>query len=225
MESISREIWNLPASFPKAGLHALLDEVGLNIPSVCEDYCGAAVRSWTLFINDEGALGVTARTSLQRASAKFRHLPIEMNGEISVGKMIDPEGVLTPIMSLLSLFHGDVGGTIYAYGHVLGMESLSVPPSSCIIWRRSLCGRLGRRAGDDGGCPPRRFPLGGKVGGAATCTLARVSACADELRLMGAERAEVSTLVGRVGRGRGSLSRKVSRACGPPAIERMWSGP
>jgi hypothetical protein len=36
-ESISKEIWNLPASFPKAGLHALLDEVGLNIPSVWED--------------------------------------------------------------------------------------------------------------------------------------------------------------------------------------------
>jgi hypothetical protein len=34
LESISREIWNLPASFPKAGLHVLLDEVGLNIPSV-----------------------------------------------------------------------------------------------------------------------------------------------------------------------------------------------
>jgi len=34
LESISREIWGLPASFPKAVLHALLDEVGLNIPSV-----------------------------------------------------------------------------------------------------------------------------------------------------------------------------------------------
>jgi hypothetical protein len=32
-------------------------------------------------------------------------------GEISVGKMIVPEGVRTPIMSLPSLFHGDVGGT------------------------------------------------------------------------------------------------------------------
>ena len=35
--------------------------------------------------------------------------------------------------------------------------------------------------------------------GAAACSLARVGACADELRLMGVERAEVSTLVGRVG--------------------------
>ncbi len=68
LESISREIWNLPASFPKAGLHALLDEVGLNTPSVWEDYCEFAVRSWTQILNDEGALGVTARASLKRAS-------------------------------------------------------------------------------------------------------------------------------------------------------------
>jgi len=45
IEKISREIWNLPASFPKAGLHALLDEMGLNTPSVWEDYCWAAIRS------------------------------------------------------------------------------------------------------------------------------------------------------------------------------------
>ncbi len=32
VETISREIWKLPASFPKAGLHALITEVGLNIP-------------------------------------------------------------------------------------------------------------------------------------------------------------------------------------------------
>jgi hypothetical protein len=64
LESISREIWNLLASFPKAGLHALLDEVGLNIPSVWEDYCGVVVRSWTQILNDEGALGVTARALL-----------------------------------------------------------------------------------------------------------------------------------------------------------------
>ena len=61
LESISREIWNLPASFPKASLHALLDEVGLNIPSVWEDYYGATIRSWTQILNDEGALCVTAR--------------------------------------------------------------------------------------------------------------------------------------------------------------------
>ncbi len=50
-------------------------------------------------------------------------------------------------MYLLTLFHGDVGGTMDAYGLDLGMESLSGSPSSSIIWRRSLCGRLGGRVG------------------------------------------------------------------------------
>ena len=44
LERISKEIWNLPASFPKVGLHSLLEEAGLNIPSVWEDYCGTAIR-------------------------------------------------------------------------------------------------------------------------------------------------------------------------------------
>jgi hypothetical protein len=79
IESISREIRNLPISFPRAGLHALPDEVGLNIPSVWEDYCGAAVRSWTQILNDEGALGVTSRASLQIESTKFRHWPLELD--------------------------------------------------------------------------------------------------------------------------------------------------
>ena len=37
LESISRDNRKLPASFPKAGLHALLEEVGLSIPLVWED--------------------------------------------------------------------------------------------------------------------------------------------------------------------------------------------
>ena len=65
LERISREIWNLPASFPKARLHALLDKVGLNIPSVWEHYCGAAIRSWIQILNDEYALGTIARASMQ----------------------------------------------------------------------------------------------------------------------------------------------------------------
>ena len=61
--------------------------------------------------------------------------------------------------------------------------------------------------------------------GASALNLARVGACADEIRLMGVERDELPTNVGRSGGGRDSLSRKMSRACGPPAMERMWSGP
>jgi hypothetical protein len=58
-------------------------------------------------------------------------------------------------------------------------------------------------------------PLGGEVGGVTACSLVRVGACADELRLMGEERAEVFNLVGRMGGGVGSLSRKASRSgCG-----------
>ena len=73
LEKVSMQIWNLLASFLRTGLHALLDEVALTIPSVWEDYCGATVRSWTHILNDEGALGTTTRASLQRASTLFRH--------------------------------------------------------------------------------------------------------------------------------------------------------
>ena len=64
LEIISRNTWNLPPTFPKAGLHALLEDIGINIPSVWDGYCGAAIRSWTQILNDEGALGTAARASL-----------------------------------------------------------------------------------------------------------------------------------------------------------------
>jgi hypothetical protein len=86
LEKISRQIWNLPASFPRAGLHTLLDEVGLNIPSVWEDYCGTTIRSWTQILNDEGALGTTTRASLQRASTMFRHRPLELAFQTHKGR-------------------------------------------------------------------------------------------------------------------------------------------
>ena len=75
------------------------------------------------------------------------------------------------------------------------------------------------------GYQPFRFPLGREVGGAAALWLARVGTCADELRLMEIERDEVPTGVGRAGADKGFLSRKSSRTCGPPAMERMWRGP
>ena len=78
IEGISIQIWNLPITFPKASLHALLEDLGLNIPSIWEDYCGAAIRSWTQLFNDGGALGTTARASLQTTAAKFRHCPLEL---------------------------------------------------------------------------------------------------------------------------------------------------
>ena len=57
LEGTSRKIWHLPNTFPRAGLHAPVEELGLNIPTVWEDYCGSAIRSWTQILNDEGASG------------------------------------------------------------------------------------------------------------------------------------------------------------------------
>ncbi len=62
LEGAARKIWQLPTNFPKAGLHAPAEELGLNIPTVWEDYCGSAIRSWTQILNDEGA---TARASMR----------------------------------------------------------------------------------------------------------------------------------------------------------------
>ncbi len=76
MEGISKQIWKLSLTFPMTGLHALLEDFGFNIPSIWEDYSGEAIRSWTQILNDEGALGTTARASLNMASAKFRYWPV-----------------------------------------------------------------------------------------------------------------------------------------------------
>ena len=53
LEGISKQIWKLPPAFPRAGLHALLEDLGLTIPSIWEEYCGAATHSWTQIANDE----------------------------------------------------------------------------------------------------------------------------------------------------------------------------
>ena len=47
-----RKIWKLPRGFPRAGLHAPHDELGLNLPTIWEDYCSAATNSWTSILND-----------------------------------------------------------------------------------------------------------------------------------------------------------------------------
>jgi hypothetical protein len=44
LENLSRRIWNLSASLPRARLHALLENLGIIIPMVWEDYFGAAIR-------------------------------------------------------------------------------------------------------------------------------------------------------------------------------------
>ncbi len=74
----SRKIWHLPNTFPRVGLHAPPEEIGLNIPTFWEDYFGSAIRSWTHILNEEGALGVTARASYTQAAKKFKHWPLEL---------------------------------------------------------------------------------------------------------------------------------------------------
>ncbi len=59
-------------------LCSTVEDLGLNIPSVWEDYCGAAIRPWTQILNDEGALGNAARASLQQATTRFRHWLFEL---------------------------------------------------------------------------------------------------------------------------------------------------
>ncbi len=76
IKKISLKIWNLSTSFPMTGLHALPDDLGLNVPSVCEDYCGAPIRACTHILNDEGGLGTTARASLLWAANMFYHWPL-----------------------------------------------------------------------------------------------------------------------------------------------------
>ena len=71
IEATCRKIWRLPKGFPRAGLHAPHDEIGLNLPTIWEDYCAAATNSWTNILNDQGALGATARASLAQAANKF----------------------------------------------------------------------------------------------------------------------------------------------------------
>jgi hypothetical protein len=72
-EGTSRKIWHLPNTFPRAGLHAPPEELGLNTPTFWEDYCGSAIRSWTQILNDDGALGVAAMASYAHAAQKFKH--------------------------------------------------------------------------------------------------------------------------------------------------------
>jgi hypothetical protein len=73
LEGTSRKNWHLPNTFPRAGLHAPSEELGLNIHTVWEDYFGSAIRSWTRIFNDEGALVVAARASYMQAAQKFKH--------------------------------------------------------------------------------------------------------------------------------------------------------
>ena len=104
------QIWSLPPTFPKDGLHALLENLGLNIPSVWEDYYGAAIRSWIQILNDKGAMGITARASLHLAPTKFRHHPLELAFHSHRGRLNLCSSVVAPIATMLMADLHPVGG-------------------------------------------------------------------------------------------------------------------
>jgi hypothetical protein len=78
IEATCRKIWKLPKDFPRAGLHAPQNGLEPNLPTIWEDYCSAAINSWTRILNDQGALGVRARASLTQAATKFENWPLEL---------------------------------------------------------------------------------------------------------------------------------------------------
>jgi hypothetical protein len=93
------------------------------------------------------------------------------------------------------------------------------------MWRRSHCTRRVERAGEDGGARPRFPSLGDEGVVVVARTLTRVCACADELRSMGAERAETHARTGGAGGGWGSAARNVYSVMVPPSMERMLMDP
>jgi hypothetical protein len=103
LETTCRKLWRLPKGFPRAGLHAPHDELGLNLPTIWEDYCAAATNSWTNILNDQGALGATARASLTQAAAKFQHWPLEFAFQFHRGgRPLCPSVIARNIATLLT---------------------------------------------------------------------------------------------------------------------------
>jgi hypothetical protein len=129
LECISRQIWNLPLAFPKARLHALLEDLRLNIPSIWEDYCGAAIGSWTQILNDGGTLGTTARASLQTVSAKFRHWPLEMAFHSHRGRIPICSSVVARNMTTLPMadLHPVGGPDIWSGNYISTSISSRIP--------------------------------------------------------------------------------------------------
>ena len=102
LEGTSMKIWHLPNAFPRAGLHAPPEELGLNIPTVWEDCCGSDIRSWTQIFNDEGVLGVAARASHTQATQKFKHWPLELAFHTHRGHATCPSLIGKNVATLLT---------------------------------------------------------------------------------------------------------------------------
>jgi len=102
LEGTYRKIWHLPNTFPRAGLQAPSEELGLNLPTIWEDYCGSAIRPWTQILNNEGALGVTARASYTQAAEKFNHRPLELAFHILKDHATCPSVIGRNVVTLLT---------------------------------------------------------------------------------------------------------------------------
>ncbi len=74
-----------------------------------------------------------------------------LSGKMKVGEITAHMRVWTPIMCLPIVFYGEVGDTRETYDLGLDREFLYGLSSSIMMWRRSLCERLGGRAREDGG--------------------------------------------------------------------------
>jgi hypothetical protein len=103
LEGAARKIWHLPKTFPLAGLHAPPEELGLNIPTIWEDYRGSAIRSWTQILTDEGFLEVTVRASYTQAATKFKHWPLELAFHTHNGLATCPSVIGRNVATLLTV--------------------------------------------------------------------------------------------------------------------------
>jgi hypothetical protein len=118
-------------------------------------------------------------------------------------------------------FDEDMDGTRKKYGIGLRIESLSGPPFSGTMWRRSLWSRRARRPGEDWELCPRIPPLGGEGGEVVARILVRVGACADELTLMVVERKVVLSGLAIASGDWNFVVKNDSKARAPPSMERM----
>jgi len=102
VEGVTRKIWHLPNNFPRARLRAPTEELGLNIPTIWEDYCRATIRSWIQVLNNGGALGTTARAYLLQAETIFKYWPLELAFHTTKGRATCPSVIGRNVVTLLT---------------------------------------------------------------------------------------------------------------------------
>ena len=97
--------------------HAPTEKLGLRIQTVWEDYCGSAIQSWIQILNDEGALGVTAKASLRQAAEKFKNLQLKLAFYTHNGHATCPSVIGRNVATLLTADLQPMGDTIILAGN------------------------------------------------------------------------------------------------------------